>query len=95
MSRHGKPGPEDEDWQPFHARGKPVALPRHALDGMTGERRPISPLDVVKVLEEPDHDNGKEASRWLRGRTIKVYYTEAESRIIVLGVSATRRRFRG
>lgn len=94
MSRHGTGRPDDAAWERFRARGKPVSFAAHALDGMAAERERVRAEDAVRVLDEPDHDNGKDASKWVGRRTIKVYYIEEEDRIFVRGVSATRRRFR-
>jgi hypothetical protein len=94
MSRHGVHGPDDAAWEPHRARGKVVTITAHALQGMEGERRRIRVEDAIRTLEDPDHDDGKEARRWCGWRTTKVYYVEEEGRIYIRGVSATRRRFR-
>lgn len=94
MSRHDI---DDVPWPPWAtdlARGKPVTFARHALHGMDAERPRVSLREVTGVLDAPDHDDGKEAWRWVGTRTIKVYYREEERHIHVRAVSATRRRLR-
>jgi hypothetical protein len=92
MSRHGIHGPDDAAWVPFRARGKPVYFTAHAYEGMHGERKPVAPEAAVRVLDEPDEDDGHEARKWVGWRTIRVYYEEGPDLIEVRGVSATRRR---
>lgn len=92
MSRHDRdtgPGPW---WGAREVRGKPVTFTRHALAGMDGERIAIGMDELLRVLEEPDHDDGKEARKWVGWRTIKVYYREEARHLWVLAASATRRR---
>lgn len=76
----------------MQVRGKPVWLSRHTYEGMFAERPPVQSSDVERVLEDPHHDDGTKAQRWIRNRTILVYYAEDAEGIEVLGVSATRRR---
>lgn len=72
------------------ARGKPCTVYKHANEGMQAERPPIEYWDVALVLEEPDHDDGRRASRRIQDRTILVYYEELDDEIRIRGVSATR-----
>lgn len=72
--------------------GKPVFVRKHAAEGMLGERDAIREEDLLKVLEDPDHDDGHDAWKRLGRRTIIVRYREADARIVVVSVSATRRR---
>jgi hypothetical protein len=76
---------------PF-ARGKPLDIRKHARDGMEAERPAVRVEDLVRALEESDHDDGQAARKRIGRRTILVRYEEAEDRISVRGVSATRRR---
>lgn len=78
----------------MQARGKDVVLLRHAWEGMTSERPPIRTVDVLAALEEPDQDDGSQATKRRANRTILVYYEETEEGILVHGVSATRRDVR-
>lgn len=48
--------------------------------------------DVVDVLEQPGHDDGNQAFKWMGGRTVIVYYTEHEDELNVRSVSATKGR---
>lgn len=93
MSRHGTPTDGEPAWSPYEVRGRPLYLTAHAVVGMDAERPPVGIVDVLRALEEPDHDDGKEATKWVGRRTIKVYYSEEGDRIYVRGISATRRRF--
>jgi hypothetical protein len=61
---------------------------------MVAERPPVRPHHVSKVLEDPDHDDGKTALRRSGRRTIIIRYAEDDEQISVLSVSATRGRFR-
>lgn len=76
----------------MQARGKRLTLTRHAFDGMNAERPPVRVHDVVRVLEDPDLDDGRRAAKWLGDRTLLVYYTEHEHQLDVESVSCTRRR---
>lgn len=74
------------------ARGKTLAIRKHAYEGMLGERHAIQEHDIVEVLDEPDRDDGESAWKRIGPRTVLVRYREAEDRIVVVSVSATRRR---
>lgn len=74
------------------ARGKTVTIRKHAYEGMLGERHAIQEQDLVRVLEEADHDDGETAWKRIGPRTVIVRYRAAEDRIVVVSVSATRRR---
>ncbi|MHB8584774.1 MAG: hypothetical protein ACYDDF_02910 [Thermoplasmatota archaeon] len=76
----------------FAVRGKSVTIRKHAYEGMLGERDEITEEDVVGVLESPARDDGTSAWRRVGKRTIIVRYRETPERIIILSVSATRRR---
>lgn len=73
-------------------RGKWVHIEKHAAVGMACERPPIGMDDLLRVLEEPDHDDGNQAYARIGKRTIILYYAEAEDSIEVRSVSATRGR---
>lgn len=72
-------------------RGERVFILPHAQDGMDGERPPIRPDDLARVLERPDSDDGTCARSHRRGRTILVYHDDLEDEIEIRSVSATRR----
>lgn len=82
------------DIRTLWARGKPAVLTRHAERAMDAERPRLTTWNVERTLEEPDHDDGKTAIKWLRGRNIIVRYAEEPEAIYVLTVSATRSRLR-
>lgn len=74
------------------ARGKTVTIRKHAYEGMLGERHAIQEEEVLRVLDEPDRDDGESAWKRIGQRTVIVRYREAEDRIVIVAVSATRRR---
>jgi hypothetical protein len=75
------------------ARGKPLALSKHAAHAMNNECPEIDLEDVVLTLEEPHADSREHgARRWDGFRTLVVRYEENEERIYVRTVSATRSR---
>lgn len=74
------------------ARGKTVTIRKHVFEGMHGERHAIQEEEVARVLDEPDRDDGQSAWKRFGQRTVIVRYREAEDRIVVVSVSATRRR---
>lgn len=74
----------------MYVRGKPCRISKHAVEGMRSERPPPDDTRVALVLEEPNRDDGRLATRRIRARTIFVYYTECEDEIVVRSVSATR-----
>jgi hypothetical protein len=75
------------------ARGKPLALSKHAAHAMNNERPEIDLEDVVLTLEEPDTDSREHGARRRVGcRTLVARYEENEDRIYVRTVSATRSR---
>lgn len=48
--------------------------------------------DVLDVLDEPDYDDTRKAYKRIGRRTVIVYYSEEEDRILVDAVSATSAR---
>jgi hypothetical protein len=73
------------------ARGKPVALSKHAAQALGNERPKIHEWDVIHVLEEPDEDDPENGARKRIGRrTIIVRYEDLGEEIFVRTVSATR-----
>lgn len=73
-------------------RGKWLAVSKHASHGMNAERPPVRMEDIAWALEEPDHDTGCEAFKWIADRTIIVRYRQDEEEIVVQSVSATSSR---
>lgn len=65
---------------------------RHAWDAMWAERPTIRVDDLLLTMEDPDHDDGRTASRWIGTRAIIVRYDEEDDRVTIRTVSATRRR---
>jgi len=83
--------------QMYTVRGKSVWIERHAFEGMSSERPPVSTQDVMTTIKKPDgveREAGtrEKAWRWIGQRTIMVYYDELEDEIHVKAVSATRRK---
>lgn len=84
----------------YTIRRKAVWIERHAFEGMSGERPPVSTVEVMSTIEKPDGCEGKAGARqkvwrWIGERTIIVYYDEFEDEIHVKAVSATRRKIQG
>lgn len=73
------------------ARGKSLYISKHAHQGMWQERPPLDVYDIILLLEEPDHDDGKEVRKRLGRKTIRAYYHEGPEGIEVYGVSRTSR----
>lgn len=73
-------------------QGKFLTLAKHAVEGMNCERPPIQIHEVVEVIEEPDHDDGNQAIKWMGHRTLILYYSLYEDEIHVRSVSATKGR---
>lgn len=73
-------------------RGKPHAVSKHAYQGMKSERPPLDTSDIENVLEFPDGDDGRAAWKWLKKRTVIVYYEEDEISIWIRSGSSTRGR---
>lgn len=77
----------------LRARGKRIALTKHAAQALWNEWPAIDPWDVAHVLENPDEDTQENGARRRIGRrTIIVRYEETEEAIHVRTVSATRSR---
>lgn len=81
----------------YTVRGKSVWIERHAFEGMSNERPPVSTEEVRSTIEKPDGAErefgaGQKVWRWIGQRTIIVYYDELEEEIHVKAVSATRRK---
>ncbi len=81
----------------YSIREKAVIIMKHAIDAMNSERPHIDVDDILNVIDSPDntvHESGNrfKATKWMKKRTIIVYYDEFEDEIYVHGVSATRRR---
>jgi len=74
-------------------RGKWAAFSKHASEAMAAERPALDVNDVREVLENPDHDDGRQAFKRIGERTLLVYYEEDESQVFIRSASATRRRF--
>lgn len=72
--------------------GKFLTFRKHAFEGMNCERPPIKLDDIIDALEDADHDDGNQATKWNGRRTIIVYYTETEDEVNVRSVSATKGR---
>lgn len=73
-------------------RGKRLSFDKHAAHAMAAERPAVREGDVERVLEQPDRDDGHRTLKWLKDRTIIVYYDETEDEIYVRTISATRDR---
>ncbi len=81
--------------------GVEIDIVPHALEGANQERPAIRINDIERTLLEPDWTNRPtkletgvryEAQRWIKDRTIKVYHELEDGRIVVVGLSANRRR---
>lgn len=81
----------------YTIRGKRVWIAKHAFEGMSDEKPPVSTEHVLSAIADPDGsemESGmrRKAWRWIGQRTIMVYYDELEDEIRVKAVSATRRK---
>jgi len=81
--------------------GTEIDILPHALEGAAQERPPIRVSDIETTVlwphwtncpDEPKADTRYEARRWIKNRTVKVYYEIEDGRILIVGVSANRRR---
>ncbi len=68
-----------------------MTVDKHAFVGMHAERPPWHEQDVRHALEEPDHDDGRTATKRIGRRTIIVRYDEDDHEVFIRSVSGTRR----
>ena len=73
----------------LRVRERCLHVSKHAQQGMTQERPPISLHALIWLFEDPDHDDGKEVRKRIGRRVIRAYYSEDEEDIVVRAVSCS------